>query len=194
MKKMTKLQAFELIKRAIDNNEGLEGATLKDLLTFFAPPLPKVAKTAEQWVCKAAGKNDVREWVNYLYAHDGWLYATDGHRAHRVRTNLTNGYYDPLTMHPADHIRCENPLVRNVNSFFPSIFKGMQPVTVSSAEEVQVSSKLSRYEWCGESHAFDKKYVTAAINHEDSTPLYIRDDRLHGVSSFGEFIIMGLRK
>ena len=145
-------------------------------------------KTAEQWVCKAVAKNDIREWVNYLYAHDGYLYGTDGHMMHRVKTTLINGYYNPLTMLPAPHITRNCPIIDKIEYFFPSISHG-DVVGIDEASETQQTSRLS-LKWSCSVYSFDHKKVMTSINNDVAVKLHIDNDKLRGVSEFGQFIIM----
>ena len=74
---------------------------LGQLYRHFMPPAPRAPKTLEQWAAKAAGKKDVRYFLNYVYADPaGYLVATDGHRMHvmDLPEGMRPGYYCPKTL------------------------------------------------------------------------------------------------
>tara|TARA_R110000764_G_C10834885_1_gene363322 strand:+ start:126 stop:638 length:513 start_codon:yes stop_codon:yes gene_type:complete len=168
------------------------GSELKELVRYFAPAIPKIAKTAERWVAMACGKNDVREWVNFVFARDGWLYGTDGHRIHRVRTERPEGFYEPATML---RVELETPgAVNRVGGFFHGRPDGL-PSSVSAGVEhagpcVKNSAQLK---FVMSTFAFDKCLVMAAVNGDVSALLYVTEDKMRGTSEFGEFVLMGLR-
>lgn len=100
-KKATKGQAFEFI-RQLKQGETLTDAQLDALLLYFAPPTPKKAKTAIEWVAKAAAVQDVRKYLCYVWVSpEGVAYATDGHCLHAADVSLSeypSGYYCPKTL------------------------------------------------------------------------------------------------
>ena len=74
---------------------------LGQLYRYFMPPAPRTPKTLEQWAAKAAGKKDVRYFLNYVYADPaGYLVATNGHRMHvmDLPEGMRPGYYCPKTL------------------------------------------------------------------------------------------------
>ena len=74
---------------------------LGQLYRHFMPPAPRAPKTLEQWAAKAAGKKDVRYFLNYVYADPaGYLVATNGHRMHVIDLpeGMRPGYYCPKTL------------------------------------------------------------------------------------------------
>ena len=74
---------------------------LGQLYRYFMPAAPRTPKTLEQWVAKAAGKKDVRYYLNYVYADPaGFLVATNGHRMHvmDLPEGMKPGYYCPKTL------------------------------------------------------------------------------------------------
>lgn len=105
VRKYKKAEARSALKVIFENHaEQLSDDALfhlGQLYRHFMPPAPRAAKTLEQWVAKAAGKKDVRYYLNYLYADPaGYLVATDGHRMHVIDLpeGMQPGYYCPKTL------------------------------------------------------------------------------------------------
>lgn len=100
-KKAKKSQAFEFV-RQLKQGEKLTDAQLDALLLYFAPAAPKKAKTAIEWVAKAAAAQDVRKYLCYVWVSpDGVAYGTDGHCLHAAEVDLNeypSGYYCPKTL------------------------------------------------------------------------------------------------
>ena len=92
-KKVSKSRAMIVIE-ALAASHPDKIMQLSELYSYFKPTVPFKPKTAEDWVCKAVAKNDVRLYLNRLEVLDGWLIATDGHRLHMCKTTLENGAYD----------------------------------------------------------------------------------------------------
>lgn len=189
MRKITKRAAFEMIKNAIEANEGLEGATLAELLPFFAPAVPAKAKTATQWVQKALGVNSTRIWMDYLHAHDGYLYATDGHRAHRAPTDMADGYYHPTTLLPAPYIDTHlvSPVVEVFNATTPT-----DAATFADATVYQVTDKLQELRFDTLPVGVNQRYLLAATNGDTTAKINYGERKFMGTSEFGEYLIMGM--
>jgi len=105
VRKYKKAEAQNALKVIFENHaEQLSDDALfhlGQLYRHFMPPAPRAAKTLEQWVAKAAGKKDVRYYLNYVYADPaGCLVATDGHRMHVIDLpeGMQPGYYCPKTL------------------------------------------------------------------------------------------------
>lgn len=139
---------------------------LGQLYRHFMPPAARVPKTLAQWVAKAAGKRDARNYLNYVYADHtaGRLVAMDGHRMHVTSLPAQGfdqpGYYCPKTQeylhgvefatYPAyeriipDRVNCE-----------------AAPVDPAAWELGETESGTVYYKTpCG---ALDKKYVDAVL-------------------------------
>ena len=80
----------------------IESGAIDDGLTYevakfyayFLPTVPAKKRTATDWIAQALGVKDIREYLRYMYSDGEWLYSSDGHRAHRVPTDLEPGFYD----------------------------------------------------------------------------------------------------
>lgn len=96
IKKPTKTDAQQIIKRIAEQcPEQIQD--LAALYVYFMPATPKKPKTDFQWVAQAAGKKDVRYYLNYVYVDEKNIVATDGHRLHMIPNsdNIEPGYYLP---------------------------------------------------------------------------------------------------
>src|SRR5699024_6337922 len=88
----------------------MQGGTLDDdlvisMLLSMLPNPPSKAKDAQKWLANAAGvkANDPRPTLKVLWADSGNMYASDGHRMHRISTDLADGCYDPKTLEPVNN-------------------------------------------------------------------------------------------
>ena len=92
----------EMYENDLTDAERLESLAL--LYTHFMPAAPAKPKTLAQWVARAAGKKDVRYYLNYVYADHAAqrLVATDGHRLHFMPLPAQGfdqpGFYCPKTL------------------------------------------------------------------------------------------------
>ena len=100
-KKPSKAKALDALKAVIDAGT-LEGSEhhLAALYAFFMPTGPNIKTAAKDnfaWVALAAAKNDVRDYLNYVYVNEEHITATDGHRMHRAPNldGLAPGFYHP---------------------------------------------------------------------------------------------------
>jgi DNA polymerase III sliding clamp (beta) subunit (PCNA family) len=101
-KKLNKANQWADYKRLIENldtpqhEDPLLEAILINMYNHFQPAIPAKPKTPQQWLAKAmAGKNDVRHYLQYIYADGLDLVATDGHRLHIYTANtLPDGFYN----------------------------------------------------------------------------------------------------
>lgn len=97
--KTNKKAAYELLIKLIKQEEtriesgGELFLQLVKLYSFFSPP-PGKLKTPFQWVNMAVDKKGKRYNLRHVYVEDGTMIATDGHRLHRLPTDLDNGFYD----------------------------------------------------------------------------------------------------
>ena len=94
-KKPSKMEAQKIIKSlAALHPENI--GDLEKLYSFFMPAPSKKPKTPFQWVARAVGKKDLKEYLNYVYATETEIVATDGHRMHITRntdSRFKPGYY-----------------------------------------------------------------------------------------------------
>ena len=101
-KKLSKSATWNDYKRlvkildATDLTDGDAYRILINMYNHFQPAPPAKPKTPQQWLTKAmAGKNEVRYYLQHIYADGSNLVATDGLRLHIHTANtLPDGYYD----------------------------------------------------------------------------------------------------
>jgi len=95
VRKPTERKAFRVIREMIENDSdeiNIE-ESLALLYSYFLPPLAK-PKTPEQWLMLAMGKTDIRFYLNYCYSDGKNFIASDGHRAHLMKTDKPKGFYN----------------------------------------------------------------------------------------------------
>jgi len=94
--RVNKKDAFDIIKSIAATSGIIEEYDLARLYKFFQPGVSATAakKGAFEWVAQAAGVKELRHYLNFLYARDGVLYGSDGHRVHWIETELVEGFYD----------------------------------------------------------------------------------------------------
>lgn len=197
MKKLTKQQAFDLIK----DNTGLNEEDKTQLMRFFLPPVPKSTKDVMSWLGRIVDQKDVRVYLRYIYVSDGRACATNGHVLLWTKTDLADGFYCPKL-----HTQVEVEVGLRYPDIEPVISaqsKGKRrTLALADLAMKQVNSKLATL--TGDQHipnkpnkngvceSYDKRYIDWATNGED-VALDIYDVAARGKCSHGEFIIMGLR-
>lgn len=96
-------QAFEALQRIVGGQDwgtiDNRGEALHDLARLYAHFLPKPTikpTTTFQWVAKAIGQNDQREYLNFVYVTEDHIVGTDGHSLHMAPNVLQRepGYYN----------------------------------------------------------------------------------------------------
>lgn len=182
-KKLSRAAAFEVVTRLRDGGTATEHE-LDGLFLHLAPgKTPKKASSALQW-CRVAvaDSGEKRQFLQYVIAQKGWLYGCNGHRVHRVETDLPEGYYHPSTFTPVD---CDCPapdmgrfflpdlqgLLLDADALVVEVVKGMRFVRVPGGVGVQ------------------EEYWREAA----ATLCRVESGNFVGRSAFGEFKIMGVR-
>lgn len=104
VKKPGKQKAFENVRFLInDLPESFyedHKIVLAELFKFFTPPVSKKPKDNFGWCALAAGNDQRRPFLNYVYVVDAYqMVATNGHRIHIAPNseNLEPGFYCPKT-------------------------------------------------------------------------------------------------
>jgi hypothetical protein len=195
-KAATRNEAFDLM---LDLKQGrpLSPEQIDSLLRYFAPALPKVAKTAEQWVAKAVNPNEGRDYLRYVYVSNGVACGSDGYRVHRCRTTWPDGYYDPKTQLLVD-FKPESVGFPEVDRFFYRRGKGL----VCSLEDLETGAfavetgkrkELIEYKRVPEGVAVNRKYLMDATNGAETGEVYDGGPQMLGVNEFGEWVIQGVR-
>lgn len=190
--KINKSRAFELIEKLKQGKE-LTDIQVDSLLLYFAPPIPKKPKTAFAWVAKAVAKKDVRYYLEYVRVKDGYMYGTDGHRVHKAKTDLAEGWYCPKT---GARVECDakGPDYDRVTGFRSNESKS---VKLGDFETLVGKKLTSLY---NEEHnvAFNAPYLLEALAATDDRTPFVLDPmnkhlRAVGENQFGTFVIMPTR-
>lgn len=199
IKRATKSQALSVIKDALetaDRNQNSAGTIdrdkLESLFKYFIPNTRKrPAKTAEEWAAKAcAHKDDLRDYLHYLYSDGRRLIACDGHRLHWIKTDKPRGFYCPSSFMPVDLDR--KPI--EINKVIPKYKKlkiyllADYPIKIADYKNLpyQIIDK------CG----FNSRYLNDAANSSETIKFAIDSEdpiRAYGVNEFGKFVVMGIR-
>ena len=189
-KKPNKKEAFSILVDAKYSSvpNQLSENDLDKLINYFAPPMPKIAKNVEQWVAKAVGKTDVREYLNYLYVKDTIIYGCDGSRVHWGKTAFKDGYYDPKTLLPIDF-----------NGKYPDVNRVIQFDTLDNfSDNLNNSTSICNQIPCYllSNNCYQQTLINDAVNGNDSIVFSTSDgyDKLRGHSQFGEFVIMCIKE
>lgn len=165
IQKPTRKQAYAMLRLLAEENPTVTTMSrqeLAQLLAYFNPPLPRVAKTPFEWVAKAvAGKKDVRHYLQYLNVNArGHLWASNGHRAHVWRNcGLKPGYYLPTGERVSED---------DVGAEFPDISKAIakrrDPQTPVYLNEVKVHHSSIPSVDLTEKVCCNLKYIRDAAN------------------------------
>lgn len=197
--KPSRTEAYALVLDMKLGRRDLADYDVDALLRFFAPALPKRAKTAEQWVAKAAAdKYEIRKALQYVKVEDGVAYASNGHRAHRCKTTLADGYYDPRTMLPVDME--ERPI--DIKRVFPSR-DACEETAIEALEYGALTCKEKdarplEYVRVPKSVAVARGYFEEAVNGAETGPVFYASAPSHaqkmvGDTEFGDWVIMAMR-
>lgn len=89
---------LDQVIHSYENNTNLSKEQLLEVVKKLQPRKTTKKIGGFDWVALAAAKkNDVSTFLRHVYAEDGFLIATDGHRMHVSKTELENGFYCPKT-------------------------------------------------------------------------------------------------
>lgn len=95
-KRASKIEAFELIKKA-SNGAALGEVELAALYSYFLPPPPKKVKSAFDWATLACDDKSTYAFCKYVNVAGGVLSAANTRAAHIVFSTLglDSGWFDP---------------------------------------------------------------------------------------------------
>ena len=192
-RKANKKAAYDMAVK-LKKGETLNTTELDSLLLYFAPSLPKKATSAMQWAAKAAGKKEVRYYLNYVRVQNGTAYATDGARIHITKTDLPEGWYCPLTlasveldMKAPDYLRVTSRIkdAATTRATLGELTKGIEGKDTYLFHQgldtaVNENNLLD---------ALNSQADDAAFEYEEYNSSY----RIHGSHEFGDFIVMPMR-
>ena len=197
--KASKKEAYALIEK-LHAGTALTTNQTESLLLYFAPPKAKTAKTAMEWLAKAAAVQDVRAYLCYVYVDVGGVgYATDGHVACRATLeNVAEGYYCPKTLAKVTDMDAKYP---NVARVFPTYEKVHHTVDYSDLETVMGYGRDKIPAYTHKDSYVNKSLLDRASNGEGGTlNMYAvstgtgePSHRWVGTTEFGDYVVMGLR-
>lgn len=190
LRKASRKEAYLLVKRL------REGALLApreqdELLNFFAPALPKIAKTAFNWVAAACGVRDIRSYLNVVHVKDGEMIASDGHRMHWAATTLDDGQYDPKTGLKLEESQGPAPnfdRVKEVSNRHDA------PFDLSNGEIIPREKFPPAFKIFKDVQVNSAYLLTALNTKEPQGVCYVRRDRVFGSNAFGGYVVMRLRE
>lgn len=192
-RKANKKAAYDMAVK-LKKGETLNADELDSLLLYFAPSMPKTAKTSMEWVAKAAAKKDNRKYLEYVRVQDGTAYAVDGERIHYAPSDLPEGWYCPKTLvrlegvneRAPDYLRVSaRANTVNTHATLGELTKGMasnKPFLFHNTLDVGVSEQALI-------DALNSQDENATFEYEPYNSHY----RVRGSHEFGEFVIMPLR-
>lgn len=97
-KDRNKEAVFDVVMNLLDDRSLSEN----DLAILYAQAIqtkPARPRKPEKWVANAVAKNDIREYLQYIYSDGKRIMGTDGHRLHIWYTDkYPKGFYNPKTM------------------------------------------------------------------------------------------------
>ncbi len=176
IKKPTKKGAFKIVQTLVVN-QTLTVEQQAELYAFFLPGLPAKPKTPDQWVAKAAGKYDVRDYLNYVYSDGSRLMASDGHVLHILNdcNNFSAGYYDSK-LDPVPQFNMKYP---DIDRLIPSRARARE-VSVASFRHLENRCHLTAKDPVQvliNDNWFPKHQIMTAISlFDEILPVEIRQD------------------
>ena len=209
LEKLSRADAFSVILKMKTENTPPTGKGLDALLNYFAPAVPKKAKSVMQWVGKACSPKDVREMCRYIHVKNGEAIATDGSRMHWGATDLPDGQYDPKTL-----LKMESEMDQRMVPDFERVKKihasetynfylghASHHMTTSRTGKPSQHTILGKN---GDAGAVNTRYLNDATNGDNTLLVtvdangdllnkYAPTNGCSGESEFGSFRIMGMR-
>lgn len=139
---------------------------IADLFSFFTPkPTGKKPKTPIEWVNLAVSTEATRYYLCASYSDGKWLVGTDGHRLHRMETELPKGYYDKL----GNAIDLDGTFPQYERVFFDVEGKMKVTLDIEKAKLDKLHKKwIYVFDIDGCQIKFNKKYVDEALNGKTS--------------------------
>lgn len=198
-KKAKRAEAYELMVDLKTKRRELTEEDIDSLLLYFAPSVPKTAKTSEEWCAKAvAGDKEMRVYLRYLRVDNGRMVGCDGVRLHVAKTDKEDGFYCPKTF-----ARVEGDLGRypDVDRILSTRKDDAGSVPVSDLVPVLARPKngkpikgLAVLDGAG----FNERFLLDAVNNDTSEEVCIAPGlgggyQAFGHNRFGEWLVMPMR-
>lgn len=186
------------IINSLKNGATLPNSIIGDMMLSLLPKPPSKAKTAAKWVASAVAvkDNDPRPVLKLLWAIDGMLYASDGHRLHRIATDLPDGCYDPKTLAPvaSDDLKPYrfNEIFNSFDHRDAKLFLPSELTRVISNSHAEPLGKVVSLVHPSIGFLCLERYFLQATNGEKGTTISISNDgqQLYGQSAFGDYVVM----
>lgn len=166
-------------------NDALLTGLYNSLSPVKIPSNQHLRKNALNWLDSATNSKDVRPFLKYLHASDGWLVATDGHRLHALSSGL-DGTFETVKKGKALELskvnteafsaravevfkRYQSEALKNIDSGLLLSNWGNQKVYKG---DVYIGIEDSK----GKTWFYSYKYLHDAINLVESISINISDD------------------
>lgn len=197
--KMSKAEAYEMLLTLREGTHPSE-IDLDSAILYFAPALPRPAKTAMEWVARACAKKDMRIQLNHITVSGGTAYGTDGHRIHIADTDFADGVYCPKTMALAD-LDIDTQHLRNVVRFqelhATHLTTTGTVVAMQSTPTLNDGKAVARVHFGDLNHPYNAAYVADAECGLDVLSevsfMGLKHPSLVGAHKFGKYIIVARR-
>jgi hypothetical protein len=192
-KKASKKAAYDMAVK-LKQGETLSSFELDSLLLYFAPSIPKTAKTSMEWVAKAAAKKDNRKYLEYVRVQDGTAYAVDGERIHYAPSDLPEGWYCPKTLMRLEGVNERAPDYLRVSARANTV---NAHATLGELSKGTAGNKVYLFH-DGLDVGVREQALIDALNSQDENATFEYEPynshfRVRGSHEFGEFVIMPLR-
>lgn len=167
--KCGKTQAMQVLERFYENmseeQQCLNKHDIAKLFSFFTPKATsKKAKSPIDWVNLAVSDDATRHYLVATYSDGEFLVATDGHRLHRIETDLLVGYYDKL----GNAIDLDGTFPDYKRLIFDATGKVEVTLDIEKAKlDKQGKSWVYVFDVMGTPYVFKKKYVDDALNGKE---------------------------
>ena len=181
----------------------MQGGTLDDdlvisMLLSMLPNPPGRAKNAQKWLANAVGVkvNDPRPTLKVLWVNSGNMYASDGHRMHRISTDLADGCYDPKTLEPINDSELKpynfSKIFDGFNHVKSKLFLPKDMVRVIYNNGSSDGGKSIGFVHEEQQFLVNEKYFIQAVNNNFKQTLSLSVDKkqIYGQSEYGDFVLM----
>lgn len=193
---LDKADIAQLISSAYGGNTISNQHVISMLLSMLPRP-PSKTKDAYKWLASAVGvkANDPRPVLKVLWAIDGYMYAADGHRIHRIATELANGCYDPKTLELVNDDDLKPYRFKYIFDNFDNKAQMFLPSElVRVIYNAPTSTLIKSVGLVHENKEFlaDERYFLQAVNGDLEQTLKVSTDRkqIYGQSEHGDFVLM----
>lgn len=207
-KRATKGGTYEMLKR-LRAGEELTTEEIDSMLIRFAPAAKTTVKPDDKmaWLSKAVAKQDIREYLKFIFVEKGFGYATNGHVIHKAAVDLPDGWYCAKTHLPiemeAKAPRCDQlfEMVKHKHVFH-------EDVTIAKMDAVLAADKTMLLEY-GAPHpevseiltsvaSVNASYLKAATNNDHDEKFKVSDNGngsmlFSGSNDFGTWLIASTR-